>query len=94
MMKTTSVQSALSVEYKIDFNRGDKQQEVSKTLPHPGKRTDKRPHITRLLALAYHLQDLIDKGVVEDYADIARLSGLSRARLSQIIYVESVFMLS
>ncbi len=84
-MKRSSLQSALSVEYKIDFNRGEKNQKISKTLPHPGKRTDKRPHITRLLALAYHLQDLIDKGVVEDYADIARLSGLSRARLSQIM---------
>jgi hypothetical protein len=28
---------------------------------------------------------LIDKGVVSDYADIARLSNLSRARLSQIM---------
>ena len=84
-MKTSSVESALSVEYKIDFNSGNKKQKVSKIAPCSGKRTEKLPHITRLLALAYHLQDLIEKGVVQDYADIARLSGLSRARLSQIM---------
>jgi hypothetical protein len=84
-MKTTSVQSALSVEYKIDFSSGDKNQKVSKTPPRPGKRTEELPHITRLLALAYHLQSLIDRGIVRDYADIARLSSLSRARLSQIM---------
>ncbi|MBI5788068.1 MAG: hypothetical protein HZA78_04340, partial [Candidatus Schekmanbacteria bacterium] len=46
---------------------------------------NKLPHITRLLALAHHLQDLLDQGTVHDYADIARLSGLSRARVSQIM---------
>ncbi len=45
----------------------------------------KLPHVTRLLALAHHLQHLIDTGVADDYADIARLSNLSRARLSQIM---------
>jgi hypothetical protein len=34
---------------------------------------------------AHHLQDLLDQGIVRNYAAIARLSGLFRARLSQIM---------
>jgi hypothetical protein len=38
-----------------------------------------------LLALAHHFDRLIREGVVEDYADIARLGGVSRARISQLV---------
>ena len=41
--------------------------------------------IVLLLALAYHWERLVREGVVRDYADIARLTGLTRARLTQII---------
>ena len=91
-MDNIPTQSALSVEYKVDFgvDNGGRQKDVRKTRKSPAKKKKKRvskklPHVTRLLALAHHLQGLIDKGVVNDYADIARLSNLSRARLSQIM---------
>ncbi len=38
-----------------------------------------------LLALAYHWERLVREGVVRDYADIARLTGLTRARVTQIM---------
>ena len=91
MSRNDGALPALSVEYKIDFgsDNGDGKENVSKTSKSPGKKRSKAspkfPHVTRLLALAYHLQGLIDKGIVRDYADIARLSNLSRARLSQIM---------
>lgn len=37
------------------------------------------------MALALHFDDLIRKGVVKDYSDLARLGGVSRARISQIM---------
>jgi len=37
------------------------------------------------MALAIHLQTLVDQGVVRDYAEIARFTGLTRARVSQIM---------
>jgi len=37
------------------------------------------------MALAIHLQKLIDDGAVRDYAEIARLAGLTRARVTQIM---------
>ncbi len=81
-----TVKSGLSVEYKVDFGNGNGKQDIRKdTTKKKRKLPPKFPHVTRLLALAHHLQELIDKGAVEDYADIARLSNLSRARLSQIM---------
>ncbi len=85
-MKEVTAQSALSVEYKIDSGTGNGKQGIRKdTTKKKRKSSRKLPHVTRLLALAHHLQGLIDKGAVADYADIARLSNLSRARLSQIM---------
>jgi len=43
------------------------------------------PRIARLMALAIKFQDLVDRGEVRDYADIARLGYVSRARLTQIM---------
>ncbi len=82
-------QSALSVEYKVNFrnNRNGKRTVGIDKEPSPKapESSGKLPRITRLLALAHHLQGLIDQGTVTDYADIARLSGLSRARVTQIM---------
>lgn len=36
-------------------------------------------------ALAIHLDELIRKGTVRDYADLARLGGVTRARITQIM---------
>lgn len=43
------------------------------------------PRISRLMALAIHMQDLVDKGEVADYAELARLAYVSRARITQIM---------
>ena len=43
------------------------------------------PRITRLMALTIKFQDLVDRGEVRDYADLARLGYVTRARLTQIM---------
>jgi hypothetical protein len=43
------------------------------------------PRITRLMALAIKFQDMVDRGEVRDYADLARLGYVTRARLTQIM---------
>lgn len=43
------------------------------------------PRVTRLMALAIKFQDMVDRGEVRDYADLARLGHVTRARLSQIM---------
>jgi len=40
--------------------------------------------IARRLALAHHIESLIQRGELRDYADAAKQLGVSRARLTQI----------
>ena len=43
------------------------------------------PRVSRLMALAIHMDDLVHRGEVADYADLARLAHVSRARVTQIM---------
>jgi len=43
------------------------------------------PRITRLMALAIKFQGMVNRGEVGDYAELARLGYVSRARVTQIM---------
>jgi hypothetical protein len=43
------------------------------------------PRVAKLLALAHRFEQLLHEGVVKDYADLARLGHVTRARVSQIM---------
>jgi hypothetical protein len=43
------------------------------------------PRLARLMALALHLDGLVQTGAVDDYATLARLGHVSRARITQIV---------
>jgi hypothetical protein len=43
------------------------------------------PKVTRLLVLAHHFDRLVRDGDVQGYAEIAMLTGLTRARVTQIV---------
>src|SRR4051794_30914990 len=43
------------------------------------------PRVSRLMALAIKLEGMITRGEVDDYADVARLGYVSRARVTQIM---------
>lgn len=43
------------------------------------------PRVARLLALAHRFEKLIADGEVQDYADLARLGHVTRARVTQIM---------
>lgn len=53
----------------------------SPTLGAPSERV---PKITLLLALGHHFERLVRDGAVKDYAKVARVTGLTRARVTQI----------
>jgi hypothetical protein len=53
-------------------------------VPDAGSRT-RIPRITRLIALAIKFQEMVDRGEVRDYADLARLGYVTRARMTQIM---------
>ena len=43
------------------------------------------PRIARLMALALRFEQLVRSGAVRDYAELARLGQVSRARLTQVM---------
>ena len=43
------------------------------------------PRVSRIMALAIRFDDLVRRGEVSDYADLARLGYVTRARISQIM---------
>ncbi|HWR49687.1 MAG TPA: hypothetical protein VN428_01175 [Bryobacteraceae bacterium] len=53
--------------------------------PAPIAMQGRLPRVTHVLALAIHFQEMIRKGEVRDYADLARLGCLTRERISQIM---------
>lgn len=55
---------------------------VDKVVPEPSEIV---PRIARLMALAIRIDRLIRDGVVENYAELARLGGVSRTRITQIM---------
>ncbi len=48
------------------------------------------PRVTRLMALAVKYQGLVDVGELRDYADIARLGYVTRARITQIMNLSNL----
>ena len=79
---------SITIESHIHFTRakaGRKQLAAGpepEPLPAP---PDPIPRVSRLMALAIHFDGLIRQGVVRDYADLARLGSVSRARITQIM---------
>jgi hypothetical protein len=76
--------TTLRVGFHIQRGRESRQElRDGKTSPQiPGGRI---PRVTRLMALAIRLDQLIREGVVSDQAELARLGHVSRARVTQIM---------
>ena len=49
------------------------------------KKPGRVPRVSRLLALAIEMEELVATGQVRDYAELARLGCVSRARVSQVL---------
>lgn len=79
---------SVTVESKIHFATGRTGQKrlgegkQAEPKPPPPPRV---PRVSRLMALAIHFDGLIREGGVRDYADLARLGGVTRARITQIM---------
>lgn len=79
---------SLTIETPIHFKRARAGRKELAVGPAPKPRPappDPIPRISRLMALAIHFDGLIREGVVRNYADLARLGGVSRARITQIM---------
>ena len=80
--------SALTVEFDVHFTTGKAGRKRMRkgVAPEPPSVPDgKVPRISRLMALAIRFETLIREGYVRDYADLARLGHVTRARITQIM---------
>ena len=74
---------AIQVEVTLPMRQRSRE---TRTRPDSGTGTPARIlRISRLMALAIKFQDLVDRGEVRDYADLARLGYVTRARVTQIM---------
>ena len=88
-MLNTGGPTDLTLTSRVHFRRGGKgrlelapgPRPVSDDVPAAGR----VPKVTRLMALAIRLQDLLDRGEVNTYAELARVGHVTRARVTQIM---------
>jgi len=86
-MEIKEENGALTVTFPIHvaFQDGCKKIIPGKAPTPPPWKPGRLPRITRLMALAIYLKKLIALRIMKDYADIANLTGLTRARITQIM---------
>ena len=76
----------LTIECAVHFkNHGRGRKELAVGVAPPELPAGRVPRVARLLALAHRLDGLLRAGVVQDYAELARLGHVTRARISQIM---------
>ena len=85
--------TTLTIEREVHFQaqaRGRKQLRVGPEPPRPAPDPGRVPRVARLMALAIRFEGLLRAGVVRDYAALARLGHVSRARVSQVMALLSL----
>jgi len=78
--------TTFTVEQPVQFQRrrhGRKQLQTPAQAPSV-ETSGRVPRLARLMALAIRLEGLVRSGVIRDYAALARLGHVTRARISQI----------
>jgi len=79
----------ITVHRKIEFSRRpDRTQRlrvVDTEAPRPALPAGRVPRITRLMALAIHLEGLLREGVVRDQSELARRAQVTQPRMTQIL---------
>ena len=79
---------SITIERDVHFHRCGKGRKeiVEGTTPEPSEFPPGRvPRVSRLMALAIRFEQLLDDGDVADYAELARLGQVTRARITQIM---------
>lgn len=78
--------SAFTIECRVQFNyRGRGSRKRNPSDRGSSAEAGRIPRVSRLMALAMRLDELIRLGEVTSYAELARLGHVTRARLSQIM---------
>ncbi len=74
----------VTIRRRIRFRTAGPRQALCQQNARPEETPGRIPRVTRLMALATRLETLIAEGRVPNYAALARLAHVSRARITQI----------
>ncbi len=91
MNQTTDRQQEVggtTLSFKVEFAtgyKGSKRLQSGVTPAINSVPVGRTPRVSKLMALAIKMDQLVRSGVVKDYAELARLGHVTRARLSQIM---------
>ena len=89
MSQTLTIQCRFHVDTRT---RGRKQLQAGEE-PRPACEPGRVPRVARLLALAHRFEGLLREGVVQGYAELARLGQVTPARISQVMALLSLALL-
>lgn len=81
-------ESTREISYEVVFGPRQQRQATSpewNATPDPKPGIGSIPRIARLMALAIRLRNSLENGTFEDYAELARLGHVTRARMTQIM---------
>jgi hypothetical protein len=76
---------SVQVETMLPVRTRPSESALRSKVPSTPQSRPRVPRITRLMALAIKFHDMIERGEVRDYTDLARLGYVTRARLTQIM---------
>ncbi len=77
---------SLTITKRVHFNGGSRgRKRLEEATPQLEVSAGRVPRISRLMALAIEMDRLVREGHVRDYAELARLGHVSRARVTQIM---------
>ena len=80
--------TALTLKAKVHFHRAEKgtlEMRDGEVPTPPATPRGRVPKIARLMALAIRFDGLLARGEVKDYAELARLGHVTRARVTQVM---------
>ncbi|MCC6427952.1 MAG: hypothetical protein IT435_14170 [Phycisphaerales bacterium] len=83
----------ITLDFKVHFSTGKCGSRVMHAGIHagpPAVPSGRVPRVSRLMALAIRFDDLVRHGEIADFAEIAELGHVSRARVSQIVNLLSL----
>ncbi len=77
--------TTLTIEKQVHFGRKGSRKELRPGPATPPAEPGRVPRVSRLMALALRFEGLIRDGAVRDYAELARLGQVTRARVTQVM---------
>ena len=80
----------LTLDYPLHFRSHRRRRQLQRGSSPPSSPPGRIPRVARLMALAIHLDRLLDECGVANQAELAQLGRVSRARLTQILNLRNL----